>query len=38
MKSLSNTNLFDKYLHNEPFTSTVNHDYKIALISIYDNL
>ena len=38
MKSLSNANLFDEYLYNEPFTSTGNHDYKIALIFIYDNL
>ena len=38
MKSLSNANLFDEYLYNEPFTSTGDHDYKIALIFIYDNV
>ena len=38
MKSLSNANLFDEYLYNEPFTSTGNHDYKIALIFIHENV
>ena len=41
MKSLSNANfgkVFDEYLYNEPFTSTGNHDYKIALIFIHENV